>query len=106
MRRPREPEFLRWVKAQPCAARSARQGEECDGAIEAHHAGPHGAGQKCPDRESIPLCTRHHREWHDARGLFAGMDKAARRVFAATAIELTQQAHDAQMAVLYEDCPF
>ncbi len=30
--------------------------------IEAHHAGDHGMGQKCPDREAIPLCVAHHTE--------------------------------------------
>ena len=29
--------------------------------VEAAHVGERGLGQKCSDRETIPLCARHHR---------------------------------------------
>jgi len=28
---------------------------------EAAHVGPRGTSQKCPDRETLPLCAEHHR---------------------------------------------
>ncbi len=33
------------------------------GPTEVCHVGVRGIGQKCPDREAIPLCTGHHRPW-------------------------------------------
>ena len=32
--------------------------------VEAHHFGRRGMGQKAPDRQSVPLCVEHHREFH------------------------------------------
>jgi hypothetical protein len=58
-----------WVKSQPCCARFISY---CDGPIEADHAGRRGLGQKCDDRECIPLCAKHHRERTDMRGAFGG----------------------------------
>jgi len=33
---------------------------------EAAHVGQRGIGQKCSDRETIPLCREHHREGKDS----------------------------------------
>lgn len=79
------PEFRAWLKDWPCwvcyekhcrthnlnpvefrAHVEARQYfyEHCSrwecGVTEVAHVGARGLGQKCPDRESIPLGTKHH----------------------------------------------
>jgi hypothetical protein len=58
----KDPVFLAWVRTRPCVA--AYLGR-CRGAIQAHHAGARGLGQKCRDDESIPLCDGHHDLFHD-----------------------------------------
>jgi hypothetical protein len=50
----RDPKYLEWIRTQCCLI--------ChDGPVEAAHVGERGLGQKCPDRETIPLCAEHHR---------------------------------------------
>ena len=51
--------FLTWVRTHPCCV--------CDssGPSEAHHVYTGGMGLKTHDFHTIPLCTQHHREWHD-----------------------------------------
>jgi hypothetical protein len=55
----RDPAYLDWIRQQPCAA------PDCDCArrlpVESAHVGERGLGQKCSDRETIPLCAAHHR---------------------------------------------
>jgi len=69
--------FLRW---------------RCNGHIHAHHMGERGFGQKCSDLETVPFCDKHHAEWHDCRGVFAGKSREWRREFGRAAIEATQAA--------------
>ena len=90
-RRPRDLDYLAWVRTRPCAVRdllvlNAMLGipfstNVCTAPVEAHHAGRRGLGQKADDNTAIPLCRRHHRELHDARGAFAGWTKAERRAW-------------------------
>jgi hypothetical protein len=56
----RNPKYLAWIRTLPCLVCGARRG------IEASHTGPHGLGQKSPDRSAIPLCTKHHRTGKDS----------------------------------------
>ena len=60
-KRPRDLEYLRWLKTQPCVARFGV--DRCWGEIEAAHreVGGRAMGQKTPDVEALPLCSRHHR---------------------------------------------
>lgn len=54
-----------WVRGFSCAIGVyGRNPGECDGLIEAAHVRSRGAGGAAKD--IIPLCTRHHREQHDA----------------------------------------
>lgn len=77
--RTRDADYMAWIKTLPCvvcmglerfmriighrqtlgdvAAIHQRQHSP----TEAAHVGPRGLGAKCPDRETIPLCARHHR---------------------------------------------
>jgi hypothetical protein len=82
------PERLQWTKRQKCCAPGAPGG--CSSVIEAHHAGRRGVGQKAPDDTAIPLCTTHHRAWHDHRGPFS-LSNAERRVWSDERISETQQ---------------
>ena len=55
-----DPEYLTFIRSLPCliCRRTNR--------IEAAHVGARGLGQKCDDRETIPLCAFHHREGEHA----------------------------------------
>ena len=47
--------YLAWIRKLPCI---------CCGTIfrvEAAHVGRRGLGQKCSDREALPICEKHHR---------------------------------------------
>jgi hypothetical protein len=56
---------------------------ECTGRIEVCHEGPKpGLSMRCPDSETIPMCTGLHRQWTEHRGWFAGWTKAERREWA------------------------
>lgn len=77
----KDPDYLAWVHEFPCIVCAwgylQRRGvdpleslgviwwravmAERYGPVEAAHVGDRGLGQKCPDREAIPLCAAHHR---------------------------------------------
>lgn len=79
-----DPAYLQRVRERRCLVGSCVDGELPS---HAHHAGP-----KSNDSTAVPLCSRHHREWHDANGFFRGATKEARRAWAATAITVTRAA--------------
>jgi len=64
---------------------------ECAGRIEVCHEGRTGKGMgtRCPDSETIPMCTGLHRQWTEHRGWFRGWSKAERREWAAERIAET-----------------
>ncbi len=49
---------------------------------------------KADDKTAIPLCDRHHRQWHDANGVFAGLSKLERFAWSVRAIAATQAARE------------
>ena len=53
------PGHCTWVKQFGCTV----QNQDCFGIIETHHVKTKGAGGG--DEQVIPLCTKHHKEWHD-----------------------------------------
>lgn len=59
---PRDRKHLAFVREQACAV----IGNSCGGVTEAAHIGVEGRGLKSSDFFTIPLCTLHHRESHDA----------------------------------------
>lgn len=90
------PEYVRRVKALPCAV-GHRGG--CSGGVEAHHAGPRpGLGLKAPDDTCVPLCGQHHRDYHAAAGPFRGLRRAERERWASDAILATRLRLDAPSA--------
>lgn len=59
-----DPQYLDWIRQQPCVCPPAADPYKftrADNVIEAAHVGVRGLGQKCPDAEAIPLCAWHHR---------------------------------------------
>jgi hypothetical protein len=52
--------YLRFIRRLPCVA-CARPTT-----IEAAHFGPRGLGQKSDDRQTLPLCRKHHRTGNDS----------------------------------------
>lgn len=96
MTREHDRAWLMAVKRQPCAAPGAPEG--CEGVIEADHVGRRGVGQKCSDRETIPLCSRHHAERHALAGPFRGFDRERMRDWLAERLEETRTTVVAHLA--------
>ena len=48
---------------------------------------------KAPDNTAIPMCAKHHRQWHDGTGVFGSLPKLERFIWAQRAIARTQDAH-------------
>ena len=94
-RRPRDLEFMRWVRRQPCCARDFDP-DRCNGRVEADHAGRRGLGTKADDRSCIPLCQQHHQ----ARGSFSGpfwtWGQAQMRAWLVAMVAATQEAFEAR----------
>jgi hypothetical protein len=55
--------YLAFVRTHPCCACGRMRW------VEAAHTGPHGLGQKAPDRDAVPLCVRCHRTETECLGL-------------------------------------
>lgn len=83
-----EKKYRAWIHTLPC--RCWHMGDGCDGVIEAHHAGDRGLGQKAHYLTMVPMCTKHHRAWHDANGLFKDWKKGHRRTWIEGAIKGTR----------------
>jgi hypothetical protein len=56
----RNPDYLRFIRRLPCAVCCSMRN------IEAAHFGPRGLGQKADDRQTLPLCHKHHRTGNDS----------------------------------------
>lgn len=57
----RDKKYLEWVRTLRCHCCVADWLQQVK-RTEAAHVGLRGLSQKCSDRETIPLCARHHRE--------------------------------------------
>jgi len=91
-----DPARMGFVAELPCVGVRAFNGIErrrggyvlnthrCEGRIEVCHEGRTGKGMgtRCPDSETIPMCTALHRHWTDHSGWFAGWTKEQRRDWA------------------------
>ena len=66
----RSDPYLAYVRKHPCCLCGRSEG------IEAHHWSHHGGvmGSKVDDYRTVPLCTEHHRYWHD-HGTLPGHDR-------------------------------
>lgn len=110
--RVRDPAYMELVRALPCALSwlSALEGAPaiwaCLGPVEADHAGPRPLGRKCHDRETIPLCSRHHRQRTDYRGYFRGWDGARMRQWCDEQIANARAKVERLEAALRRDFPW
>jgi hypothetical protein len=57
----KDPAYLEFVAGTVCIC-CRKDGSVQRGRTEVAHVGPHGFSQKCPDRETVGLCSWHHRE--------------------------------------------
>ena len=59
-----DPAYLQFIRSLPCVCcviMSALFSNHRQATVsEAAHVGARGLGQRCPDRETIPLCALHH----------------------------------------------
>lgn len=90
-RRPRDFAYMRFVATQACIARLLVSGGiNCAGRIEVNHVG--GRYGKDADRNTVPMCTKHHEDWTGrvgGGGLFAGWSIERRREWGRQAIAAT-----------------
>lgn len=71
----RSEAYLAYVRRHPCCLCGRTQN------IEAHHHGPHGAGQKTDDYRAAPLCDACHRAEFHQHGCLPGMTRAETDAF-------------------------
>lgn len=90
--RVRDPGYMQRVRGLRCCAFTLWPWAICDGSVEAHHAGARAAGRKADDDTCIPLCTGHHRQWHAASGVFSGLTRESRSMWASERIADTRRA--------------
>lgn len=79
----KDPRHLAKVRRLPC--------EVCGrpGPNDAHHRTGGGMGTKMPDTATIPLCSQHHRDFHDLTGPFKGWTKERLREWQIRAVMKT-----------------
>ena len=77
--RERDTEYMLWVRRQPCAARALDP--NCDGHVQADHAGRRSIGRKADDRSCIPLCQKHHTQRASFHGVFRSWSQATMRAW-------------------------
>ena len=58
--------YLAFIRKLPCIVCGAVR------YVEAAHVGARGLGQKCSDREALPMCPAHHRTGPDAYHVLGG----------------------------------
>ena len=84
-----DPRHLAYLRERPCAiAEGLGTRLECAGPICAHHS-THGRGmsQKAHDHEAMPLCIKHHHDFHAGSGLFRGWTQDQRTRWQAKLVE-------------------
>jgi hypothetical protein len=78
-----DPEYLGFIRGLRCCVYGTAAPSH------AHHESEagRGKGQKAPDRRTMPMSFRAHREWHDHTGFCRGWSKLQRRAFQDAEIE-------------------
>jgi hypothetical protein len=88
-----DPAYMAFVRTLPCAVAAESMGPGfilCEGRMHAHHAVNRARGGK--DDTCIPLCDRHHSQWHGATGVFRFLGKLQRFAWSMKQIAATQAA--------------
>lgn len=108
LRGERDPNYLRWLHTQPCAC------QPCTGAttiVHAHHAtnapsaphrkslgGKRGLSQRPDDRFAFTICWRHHGQFHDGKGPFAGWDNKQRSAWQLEQARIYRERYEEELA--------
>jgi hypothetical protein len=64
-----DPEYKAWIASLPCAVPDCSTGD----GVEVAHIGDRGLSNRCPDRQTGPFCTTHHRD--DRLGMHGRLGK-------------------------------
>lgn len=68
----KDPRYLAWIRCQECVCCKTLSREAWAELprekyrIEAAHVGERGIGRKCPDAETLPICSQHHTRGRDS----------------------------------------
>lgn len=90
-----DPEYLKWIRTIPCIAPSCGAKHR----VQPHHMTGgqgeqrRGMSQKVHDRNTLPLCSRHHRAFHAGKGIFKDWSKLERREWQANWIRNLNAQH-------------
>lgn len=91
-RRPRDLEFMAWIRRLPCVVRTLPPDPNritpCSGPVEADHLGARCLSHKADDRTCAPLCRQHHRERTDHSGAFRSLVQVELRAWRDRVLEL------------------
>lgn len=80
-----------WTARERCIGAGRIEGHVCTGRIEVCHEGRKpGVGLKCPDAETVPMCSGLHRAWTDHARPFRGWSRAERRAWMDPIVAETQ----------------
>jgi hypothetical protein len=82
---------MAFIRSRACVLRAYG----CRGAVQAHHAGKHGMGQRPSDDTVISICDGHHDALHDGGEPFSSWGKASIRDWENREIEKARAAWDA-----------
>jgi hypothetical protein len=89
--------MLEWCRNQPCAC------QPCGARSEAHHSttddtrGPRrGKGQKSSDDSCLPLCAKHHHQFHNLTGYFESFTKPLIRSWQANQVKVHRDRYEAE----------
>ena len=79
----KDPAHLAKLRGTRCAAHGLRsvlkESDPCSGPVEAHHRTGAGLALKASDHEAFPLCQKHHRDFHDSKGMFRSWTKQEKK---------------------------
>lgn len=89
-------DYRDWIHRQPCVVCSRLPEPQTTRTEMHHHTRRRGKGQKADDKDSFPLCTYHHRCFHDACGCFKTWDKAKRGHFQDSECARAREAYHAE----------
>lgn len=80
-----DPAYLSWIGSLPCSICDSKPPNH------AHHSTGAGMGTKSHDREAMPMCWRHHRDFHDGKGIFDSWTREERRIWQELQVQRCQK---------------
>jgi len=92
----RDAAYLEYIRSLPCCVCPLDAPQTSP--TEAAHVGPRGLSQKCPDRETLPLCALHHREGQFSQHSMGKMFWAHHGLDRDLLLAVHQAAYDAEQA--------